>query len=357
MLLLVRVLLVSAVFFYCPGQVSSYSAESLERRIGPDVLLMRLDKLLDVCIANYEDLTTDLLLGVAIANGQLKSILTRSSISNRPFIETLQEKCNYVESRIDSIFFFPSGANAIVSKVLINSNFWEMTYDGDERPLEYLREHVGYSQTNRHRRSNDRRTLRDYLRVLDSGAPSELQSDQCLSELLVNDSENEFNLTLSPSGKRHANHAKALRVSHACTAAMSVRVKSYGYRLTHKLLFYIILGRQQFSNVEPDFVSSIKNRLCAQILREAQLIAGLGYPEILRDLFMEQVFLCAYAGNGEFRNQTWISEIVGWQNTNGCFKYYNDFDESESNQLVKVCSTHMTGLGAAVLGLFARLQY
>lgn len=38
--------------------------------VGPDALLQRLDKLLDMCIANYEDLTTDLLLGVAIANGK-----------------------------------------------------------------------------------------------------------------------------------------------------------------------------------------------------------------------------------------------------------------------------------------------
>ncbi|XP_058447260.1 uncharacterized protein LOC131427777 isoform X2 [Malaya genurostris] len=339
MLLLFRVFLISTVFI-CLGAGIIVPDHSLKHRIGPDVLLLRLDKLLDVCIANYEDLTTDLLLGVAIANGQLKSILADSALTNRPYISALQKKCDYVESRIESIFFFPSGANAIVSKVLINSNFWKTTFDPDDRSLKCYHE--------RRRRSNERHTLRDYLQVLEIGSPNEVQSDQCLSELLVNESENKLNSTISWN---HANHPGSLRLSRSCIAAMSVKVKSYG------LLFYTILRRQRFVNVEESFVRAAEDRLCAQILQEAQLIASLRFPEMFRDLFMEQVFLCAFAGYKEFKHQAWINEIVGWQNTNGCFKYYKDFDESETNQLIRLCSTHMSGLGAAILGLFARLQY
>lgn len=71
---------------------------------------------------------------------------------------------------------------------------------------------------------------------------------------------------------------------------------------------------------------------------------------------MEQVFLCAYVGYAEFRNQSWLSEIVSWQNDAGCFKYRQDADREGANALTTECSTHMTGVGAAVLGLFARLQ-
>lgn len=49
-------------------ETSSWNA--LEEDLAPDALLVRLDRLVNVCVANYEDLTTDLLLGIAIANGK-----------------------------------------------------------------------------------------------------------------------------------------------------------------------------------------------------------------------------------------------------------------------------------------------
>ncbi|XP_053692644.1 uncharacterized protein LOC128741093 [Sabethes cyaneus] len=335
--------LLTAVVCSCGLVAGNDFPQALVNWIGPDALLLRLDKLLDACIANYEFLTTDLLLGVAIANGQVKSILSNSKVANRPFIETLQKKCDFVESRIDSIFSFPSEANAIVSKVLINSDFWQNSVNTDSKTLEYR------IKSDRYRlRARRHHTLRDYLLTIDDGSPTELQSDQCLSELLVNSSENEFNSTLA--------HGKQLLLSPECAIAMSVRSKSYGYRLTHKVLFYIVLSRQQFSNVEESFVQDANDRLCGQILREARLIEVSGYPDVLRDLFMEQIFLCALAGYDEFRSPKWLTEIVSWQNQAGCFKSYDLDLDVGSNQLSANCSSHMTGVGAAVLGLFARLQ-
>lgn len=77
-LLLLKLLLVTAVCC-APGKGTDLdlppvaSERLLQGWIGPEALLFRLDKLLDVCIANYEDLSTDLLLGVAIANGKKDS--------------------------------------------------------------------------------------------------------------------------------------------------------------------------------------------------------------------------------------------------------------------------------------------
>jgi hypothetical protein len=45
------------------------------------VHLVKLDKLLDICALYYEDLTPELLLGVAIANGEWKSF--RKCVSNQ----------------------------------------------------------------------------------------------------------------------------------------------------------------------------------------------------------------------------------------------------------------------------------
>lgn len=45
--------------------------------------------------------------------GQMKSILADARYENQSLVETLKKKCDYVESRINSIFSFPSSANAI----------------------------------------------------------------------------------------------------------------------------------------------------------------------------------------------------------------------------------------------------
>ncbi|EAT47144.1 AAEL001730-PA [Aedes aegypti] len=286
----------------------------------------------------------------------MKSILADARYENQSLVETLKKKCDYVESRINSIFSFPSSANAIVSKLLINSNFWKTNDDSGYDILPQSLLPSGGSEEARSTRRpshSGRHTLHSYLRALQLGAPNELQSDECLSELLVNESENEFD-TAVPDGELL--HPKPLLLSRECSNAMSLRRKSYGYHLTHKLLFYLILGKQQFSNIQQEFFTTAKDKLCEQILRESQLIADLAYPEIFRDLFMEQVFLCAYVGYAEFRNQSWLSEIVSWQNDAGCFKYRQDADREGANALTTECSTHMTGVGAAVLGLFARLQ-
>ncbi|XP_055638234.1 uncharacterized protein LOC129776551 [Toxorhynchites rutilus septentrionalis] len=360
-MLLVPVIVLACSALLCARGAASDrlgSVQQFRKLIEPDALLFRLDRLLDMCIAHYEDLTTDLLLGVAIANGQLKSILTHPNVNNRIFLETLQKKCDYVESRIDSIFSYPSSSNAIVCKLLINANFWMFTEEAGRRDsLQSSARDLTIDQRS-HRQTRGRHTLRDYLLALDVGAPTRLQSDECLSELLVKDSENELNSTAySPS--LHAvdsGRTNPLFLSRECSAAMSIRNKSYGYHLTHKLLFYLILDKLRFSNIEQGFVSAAKDKLCNQILHESRLIVELRYPEVFRDLFMEQVFLCAYAGFTEFRNQTWLGTIVGWQNSNGCLNDGHDSGLLEMNTLTAQCSTHMTGLGAALLGLFSKLQ-
>uniref|UniRef100_A0A182PCL5 ATP-dependent RNA helicase DHX36 n=1 Tax=Anopheles epiroticus TaxID=199890 RepID=A0A182PCL5_9DIPT len=337
------------------GTIQESSWKSMERELGPDALLVRLDRLVNVCVANYEDLTTDLLLGIAIANAQLRTILKQPlQEPQRQFVESLAKKCDFVESRIESIFSFPSGANAVVSKLLIDSEFWESKVEVEPA--------VERGQLRSRRRRSQlmmdddpQAMMESYLEAIDAGGPSELQSDECLSELLVNESENEFNSsTPSPAA------AKRLILSRECSAAMSLRKRSYGYHLTHKLLFYIVLSRQRFANVDRAFVADGQRTLCEQILHESELVARFDFPDLFRDLFMEQVFLCAFtdAPLADFTNPAWLAAIVSWQNGEGCFKYYGDEGDGVigPNPLTTHCSTHMTGVGAAVLGLFARLQ-
>lgn len=77
---------------------------------------------------------------------------------------------------------------------------------------------------------------------------------------------------------------------------------------------------------------------------------------------MFTVFLCGYNGFTKFLNLNWISRIVSWQNkTIGCYQQkLIDDDENlmmhrnKRNAIIfdDSCSDHMTGLGAAVMGLF-----
>ena len=79
---------------------------------------------------------------------------------------------------------------------------------------------------------------------------------------------------------------------------------------------------------------------------------------MFRDLFMEQVFLCAYIGFNEFvENQIWMAKIGSWQNKKGCYKYFDDEITVGKDSFEEICSSHMTGLGAAVLGLFSRVEF
>lgn len=65
-------------------------------------------------------------------------------------------------------------------------------------------------------------------------------------------------------------------------------------------------------------------------------------PEF-KDLAMEQIFLCAFSGFGEFMNNAWIAQMISWQLKSGCFSY-----DSER------CSRHMNGLGIASLAFLGR---
>ena len=84
--------------------------------------------------------------------------------------------------------------------------------------------------------------------------------------------------------------------------------------------------------------------MCSEIYKEtSSAFKNINiYPE-LKDLIMEQIFLCSHVGYDKFLKNTWITKILKWQKESGCFSY-NNFN----------CSSHMTGLGAANLALFGK---
>lgn len=111
----------------------------------------------------------------------------------------------------------------------------------------------------------------------------------------------------------------------------------FASRLLFHLLNHLICGADDFSR--------LSERLCNQIYQESVfIIENTRTAPEFKDLFMEQTFLCAFSGFGDFVNNEWISKVLSWQLQSGCFSYDNI-----------TCSSHMNGLGAATLALYGRM--
>ncbi|KAF2365136.1 Protein of unknown function DUF4735 [Trinorchestia longiramus] len=119
---------------------------------------------------------------------------------------------------------------------------------------------------------------------------------------------------------------------------MTTRPSTHAYYLTHQLLF-LLLG--QNGGCAPDFEAQVRRyfgtlleadaasvtpelmrRQCRAVLDDAKRIAKLGYPDIAKDLFTEQGFLCGAAVNmPEFFSPDWIRTIISWQLPSGCYGF------------------------------------
>jgi Domain of unknown function (DUF4735) len=177
-----------------------------------------------------------------------------------------------------------------------------------------------------------------YLKLVNDAQnmPNGFQSDHCLSEIF-ND----------------------CKISKMCKKIESFDDFSFGYSQTHKyktirhqnfliirfnlcfrLLFHLLNNIVCKQNDFPSF----SRKICGKVFQETSFLMNNieEVPEI-RDLLMEQVFLCSLVGFGEFLNNNWITKILQWQMDSGCFSYDN-----------VTCSNHMNGLGAANLALFGK---
>ncbi|OON14044.1 hypothetical protein X801_10168 [Opisthorchis viverrini] len=64
-------------------------------------------------------------------------------------------------------------------------------------------------------------------------------------------------------------------------------------------------------------------RLCSRVAKEIKYIESMNYPSELRDLFMEQVGICGYAGFLSVCQPKYLEQILSWQASNGCFHIFN----------------------------------
>ncbi|XP_047492494.1 UPF0764 protein C16orf89 homolog [Penaeus chinensis] len=147
----------------------------------------------------------------------------------------------------------------------------------------------------------------------------EFQSDKCLAE--------EFGTSCRLRGEGSGEECGRCSMSEECWSRMT-RPGYSGYSLTHQA-FYIIIGLQTGCGDQVHLltrrttgggsVRGLLDRICADVLTEAQVISEASFPQNRRDLFMEQGALCGIAGYRDFFRRSWLEEVLSWQREPGCF--------------------------------------
>lgn len=285
--------------------------------LAENLFFDKLNKLLNHCAKNIESVTDGTLVGINWAKGHLMSVENKS-----PEILQLVEKCNQLENiefpqisrelgEFQFVYKIIAGALIIFFFCFSVANIMNSTMIQQKFPLKY---------ESLPKPAISFQSIEAYLILVNSNwnLPNGKQSDECLMEI--------FN---------------GCKISNMCQTIEDPWTKSLGYSLTHKLLFHLM----NHITCHADNFPAIKTKICANVFAETQYLVDktLFIPE-LKDLLMEQMFLCTHVGYGEFLNNNWIRQIISWQLDSGCFSYDD-----------KTCSSHMNGLGAALLALFGRI--
>ena len=161
------------------------------------------------------------------------------------------------------------------------------------------------------------------VQVVEYGAAEtewdEETSDRCMSEVMGT----------------NANHTECTFTPLCVKAITDRRQEAYGP--THQILFLTLAlmhgCQQQYSEVLKQHLGYgvdglIENR-CVRVMSE---MIGIEQPYVKktsRDLYMEQGFVCAMHGYGEFLSLKRLKNILSWQRQVGCFGNLTDEDEDE----------------------------
>ncbi|KAK4473908.1 hypothetical protein MN116_003233 [Schistosoma mekongi] len=201
-------------------------------------------------------------------------------------------------------------------------------------------------------------SLSDYNSVRET---RNVSTDDCIVELL---------------NSKHA-ESSYCHLSNDCVAKL-LNFKSYGYELTHQVL-YILISHQvhchdSLNNILLTFsvsLEDLKNRLCSIVYEDfVYSFSNVHLAASYRDILLEQVFVCGNLGYGRFIQLSILKEILSWQQPSGCFTALgsriknNELKNGEimfyKRQLLTErrhadgCLSHMTSLAAAVIGLYLR---
>ncbi|KYN07657.1 UPF0764 protein C16orf89 like protein [Cyphomyrmex costatus] len=193
-------------------------------------------------------------------------------------------------------------------------------------------------------RSHPRRlSYQEVIRSIWHGTPTETESDQCLIEIVRSSLKGECEIPV------------------ACVATLIKDDNTTGYPLTHRLLIVQVaktLGCEEVIN-KTTSLSSLVSAYCARIFEDFINLESWSFPNITRDLMLEQVVLCGMEGYYEFVDKHYEDTILSWPHWSGCFGVIESSNEHQitrrsSSTTDFGCNNHTTSLAAASLAVFIR---
>ncbi|GIX74846.1 UPF0764 protein C16orf89 homolog [Caerostris darwini] len=178
-----------------------------------------------------------------------------------------------------------------------------------------------------------------------------------------------FNLTINDlclselGGPRYRN-SNPCDLSDECLKEKT-KPNQRGYELTHQVLYWEML---EIWGCQDHIPKSLRDKLCANVLRDAEFTEKTNFPEHEHDLFMEQIGLCGFWGYKDFHKQKWLEKVLEWQKPTGCYTgdvEYMCVDEMpiedhirvkrEEKTLTDGCLSHKTGV--AMLALVVNIRF
>ncbi|KAL6427902.1 hypothetical protein ACFW04_008377 [Cataglyphis niger] len=184
----------------------------------------------------------------------------------------------------------------------------------------------------------------NYTQVVKSirhGWPNETESDQCLLKITRSSLNGEC------------------QIPQTCAEALIRNDDVTGYSLTHRLLIIQIAEKFGCRETRSLPFSYLVPAFCARIFQDLVNLEAWNFPDVGRDLMIEQIVLCGMKGYYEFLDKHYEDLILSWPHWSGCFNlqgFPEDHKMTRRSSSVTDfgCSNHITGLAAGSLSLFIR---
>ncbi|GFY70228.1 UPF0764 protein C16orf89 homolog [Trichonephila inaurata madagascariensis] len=161
-----------------------------------------------------------------------------------------------------------------------------------------------------------------------------------------------------------SNNSNPCYISAWCVEDKS-KPRQRDYILTHQVLFWQLAEMWQCIRQVPE---TIRDRLCSNVLRDAEMTERMSFPTPFADLFLEQIGLCGLWGYKDFNKPEFLRKVLEWQQPSGCYtgsSYFRCLDVSTSEMPRRVkrtekilsdgCLAHKTGV--ALLALTANVRF
>lgn len=308
---------------------AAFDPESFQQK------LVALQKVLDYMNNRPEQMNLDATIGVTITEANLVAALLHENVQylEDKFFIALKEIVALSDmTRRHLMAFIPKNETKfLMLSALNNPKLWI-------KPISWTRI---FSRSRPHPHQSNYWEIVRLMQWIMHGTPTETESDQCLIEIVRSNLE----------GK--------CEIPATCVATLMRDDDTTGYPLTHRLLIVQVakaLGCEKANTIS---LSSLIPVYCARIFKEFINIEAWNFPNVARDLMLEQVVLCGMEGYYEFVDKHYEDTILSWPHWSGCFALFEFSNEHHitrrsSSRTDFGCDNHMTSLGAASLAVFIR---